>query len=121
MMITPEEMRSGIIPTHSYLFGAWVDAGILGAVFWVWILVSTARVFTRIYPATNALLPVGIYLAFLLLWNIPFSPYGTDGRLTFPYSFVLLMTLMDSAARKSMRAPAVRSQRVHQGKSKRIA
>jgi len=30
--------ESGLIPTHSHIFGAWVEAGILGAVFWLWIL-----------------------------------------------------------------------------------
>ena len=29
---------SDVIPTHSHLAGAWVEAGILGAVFWLWAL-----------------------------------------------------------------------------------
>src|SRR5207249_4985632 len=27
-----------LIPTHSFLFGAWVEAGLLGAVFWLVVL-----------------------------------------------------------------------------------
>ena len=100
-MITREELRNGFIPSHSYLFGAWVDAGILGAVFWAWVFVMTARILLRVHPANTELLPVVAFLAFLLLWNIPFSPFGTDGRLTFPYSFVLLMTLINSAGQKA--------------------
>ncbi len=107
--ITPDDMRSGYIPEHSYFFGAWVDAGILGAVFWVWILVSTARVLMRAYPADAELLPVGSFLAFLLLWNVLFSPWGTDARFTFPYSFVLLMTLMDTASGTAEQIPASRA------------
>jgi O-antigen ligase len=104
--ITLDELRYGLIPAHSYLFQAWVDAGILGAVFWVWILVLTARVFMRIYPATASLLPVASFLAFVLLWNALFSPYGTDARITFPYTIVMLMTFADMAFRKVSRAPA---------------
>ena len=89
-MITPEEMRNGFIPTHSYLFGAWVDAGILGAVFWAWIFVLAARVLMRVYPETAQLLPVVAFLSFLLLWDILFSPYGTESRYAVPYSIVLI-------------------------------
>ena len=78
-----EEIREGLIPAHSYFFQAWVDAGILGAIFWGWVFVLTARVLLRVYPANALLLPAVSFLAFLLLWNIPFSPYGTDSRLSF--------------------------------------
>lgn len=96
-LVEPGTIRAGLIPAHSYFFQAWVDAGILGAVLWGWILILTARVLLRIYPATAQLLPVMAFLAFLLLWNILFSPYGTDGRLTFPYSIVMMMTFMNMA------------------------
>src|SRR5258708_14335741 len=32
------ELESDVIPSHSYVFGAWVESGILGAVFWCWAL-----------------------------------------------------------------------------------
>jgi O-antigen ligase len=94
-----EQLKEGLIPAHSYFFQAWVDSGILGAVFWGWVFLLAARVLLRTYPATAALLPVVSLLAFMLLWDIPFSPYGTPGRISFPYTFVMLMTLMDSARR----------------------
>jgi O-antigen ligase len=121
MLITPAALRDGLIPAHSYLFQAWVDAGILGAVFWGWIFILAARVLLRVYPENNELLPVGAFLVFLLLWNIPFSPYGTDGRLTFPYTFVLLMTLMDTVSGKAVRAPVIIAKRKGRIRPKRIA
>jgi hypothetical protein len=94
-----DELRQGFIPAHSYFFQAWVDAGILGAVFWGWMFILTARVMLRVYPAAALLLPVVSYLGFYLLWNIPFSPYGTAPRLTFPYSIVMMIAFMDMARR----------------------
>jgi len=110
-LITPEDLREGLIPTHSYFFGAWVDAGILGAVFWAWIFILAARVLLRVYPANTVLLPAMAYLVFLLLWNVPFSPYGTQERITFPYTLVLMMTLMDTASGKAVRVPANKMKR----------
>ena len=105
--IADENLREGLIPTHSYLFSAWVDGGILGAVFWGWVFVLTARVLLRVYPDTAVLLPVIAFLAFLMLWDILFSPYGTPGRVTFPYSFVMLMTFAGMAPQKAVQVATV--------------
>jgi O-antigen ligase len=99
-LVEPGTIRAGLIPAHSYFFQAWVDAGILGGVFWVLIFILTARALLRVYPPTTPLLPFVSLLAFLLLWSILFSPYGSDGRLTFPYSIVMMMTVMDMARRE---------------------
>ena len=109
--ISNEDLQEGLIPTHSYLFGAWVDGGILGAVFWGWIFVLTARVLLRVYPATAVLLPVVSFLAFLLLWDILFSPYGTPGRVSFPYSFVMMMTFASMAPQKAVQVATVTSKK----------
>ena len=51
------DAESGIIQTHSYFFGAWVSAGILGAVFWGWVFVLTAKMLLSVYPPTIRLMP----------------------------------------------------------------
>ena len=51
-----------------------------------------ARVLLRVYPENAELLPAVAYLVVNLLWDIPFSPYGTPGRISFPYTFAMLMT-----------------------------
>jgi O-antigen ligase len=107
--IFPEEIREGLIPAHSYVFQAWVDAGILGAVFWGWGFILAARVLLRVYPATATLLPAVSLLAFMLLWDILFSPYGTPGRASFPYSIVMMMTLMDLARHKVTQAATAKN------------
>jgi uncharacterized protein involved in exopolysaccharide biosynthesis len=89
--LSPEDLEEGLIPTHSYLLGAWVYAGILGAVFWAWIWLLTARVLLKVYPP-NIVVPAAVsWFAFEMLWNILFSPYGAEVRITVPFFVVVLM------------------------------
>jgi hypothetical protein len=86
------------------LFGAWVDAGILGALFWGWAFVFTAKTLMRVYPATVALLPVASFMAFSMLWDILFSPYGATERIMETYYIVMLATCLAMAPHKAARA-----------------
>ena len=95
-----EEVKSGVIPTHSYILGAWVNAGILGALFWGWVFVLTAKMLLRVYPTNFRLLPLASFAAVTMLWDILFSPYGLQQRIISPYYVVLLMSIMDAAARQ---------------------
>jgi O-antigen ligase len=104
-----EDLKEGLIPAHSYIFQAWVDGGILGAVFWAWIFLLTARVLLRVYPENAEFLPLASLLSFMLLWDILFSPYGTPGRISFPYSIVILMTLLDTKSRPLAQASPARN------------
>lgn len=79
------------IPTHSFLFGAWVYAGLAGAVFWCWVLVFCSKVLLLMYKTKNPLTPVVAFIGFNMLWNIPFSPFGAETRLYTAYYLVLLM------------------------------
>jgi len=92
--VSREELIDGLIPAHSYLLQAWVFGGIVGALFWVWLYVLTARVLMRVYPSNVFLLPVGAFMAFSLLWDILFSPYGATSRIVVPYYIVMLATCM---------------------------
>ncbi|HEY1803078.1 MAG TPA: hypothetical protein VGG45_01230 [Terracidiphilus sp.] len=102
--VSREELEEGVIPCHSWLFQAWVWAGIAGAAFWAWVFVLVARMLVRVYPVTVALLPIMAFVGFVMLWNILFSPYGATERILFPYYLVLLMTCADMVPRKVERA-----------------
>ncbi len=102
--LTHEDIEGGFIPAHSYLLQAWVWAGVVGALFWAWVFVFTARTLMRVYPTTVALLPVASFMAFSLLWDILFSPYGATERVVFPYYFVTLMVCWGMAPLKATRA-----------------
>lgn len=89
--LSPEELQEGIIPTHSYILGAWVDGGIVGALFWIWVWWLTAKMLLRSYPASVLIPPAVPWFAFQLLWNIPFSPYGGAERVVAPFYLVVLI------------------------------
>jgi hypothetical protein len=64
------------IPSHSALFGSWVEQGIFGAAFWIAVLAYMVK-FSRLY--LNAYPPLLGYLTFILVyysWAILFSPAG---------------------------------------------
>ena len=70
------EDEGELIPTHSHIMGAWVEAGILGAVFWVYILVYVIRALIRVVISRPSLTPVYVYMFIEFIWAIAFSPAG---------------------------------------------
>jgi hypothetical protein len=88
------------IPTHSYFFGAWVEAGILGAVFWFWILTLVARAILLTFRSNEPIAPWVALIAFDLTWATFFSPFGALSRLSAAYSIIVMMTII-SAHRSS--------------------
>lgn len=104
------EPEDGLIPTHSYLFGAWVESGIVGAVFWFWVLWFTASALIRA-SGREPLLPFFALIGMLLIWNVLFSPYGADGRFSATY-FVYAMILFTLHSQAEKR-PHAHSQNVN--------
>jgi O-antigen ligase len=102
---SPAYNESCLIPAHSHIFGAWVEAGILGAVFWLWVLTLAVRVLLRLYRANERLAPVAAFFAFLLLWDLFFSPYGLELRYRTPYEVVLMMTFLPTTLRQRQIKP----------------
>jgi hypothetical protein len=97
------EEGSDAIPSHSYLLGAWVSAGLLGAVFWAWVWGLAARTLFRAYPQTLYILPLVAFCAFEILWDILYSPYGTYSRVTAPYYVVIFMSCLEIVPRKAVK------------------
>lgn len=78
--VSQDDIKSDYIPTHSHLFGSWVEAGILGAAFWLWALVIAIR---GIYRAVRMPSPLSGFIAFVgfsLMWDILFSPISNAAR-----------------------------------------
>lgn len=79
-ILTNGTITSELIPSHSYLFGAWVESGVLGAIFWLVVSIyAVIALFCLIDIRSNAT-PFVAYLLIQLLWSIPFSPFGADVR-----------------------------------------
>lgn len=87
---SPED-EEGLIATHSHLLGAWVEAGFLGAMFWMWILSLPLRVLFSHHGRVDCLTPLLAVITFFLIWDILFSPYGAERRFVTPFYVVFLM------------------------------
>jgi len=102
-----------VVPSHSYLFGAWVESGIVGAVFWFWVLWLTAGSLIR-SSGREPLFPLFAFIGMLLLWNVLFSPYGADGRFTATYFvYAMILFALHSQAQKRTHAYAQSFDRNH--------
>jgi hypothetical protein len=95
---SPAMLAEGLIPTHSYLMGAWVEAGVLGVPIWVWTLFLAAGVLARLYGRDGRLVPLIAFAAFALIWNVLFSPYGSFERLIAPYYILILVAASRSSS-----------------------
>jgi hypothetical protein len=96
--MAPEDLQEGLIPEHSHILGAWVNAGILGAIFWAWVCLQVCKMLLRTYPRGMKLLPLAAYVAFQLLWDIPFSPYGAQMRIITPFYIIIVMNYLSVSA-----------------------
>ena len=87
---------SWLIPTHSYLVGAWVCTGILGLPFWLWVFSLPIRALARLYSIAEPLTPLIAFLAISLIWDVLFSPFGAAQRFTMSFAVVALMCLLQT-------------------------
>jgi hypothetical protein len=69
--------RLDAIPTHSHLFGAWVESGILGGAFWIWCLFLIGRALNAVVRNEAPYSPIVLFALLNLTWNILFSPFGS--------------------------------------------
>ena len=81
----------GLIPAHSFLLGSWVWAGVFGGLFWFAILVIAIWLLANLYSVRVEVAPLIVFSTMLLLWNIAFSPYGFNGRITAPFGIALCL------------------------------
>ena len=105
--VEAEENAAGLIPSHSHLMGAWVQAGILGAVFWGYILWLTIRGIVRVSLVQSALTPVMCWLMVELFWDNLFSPFGSFERIYAAFTIVVIVDLLDVCSRPQRRASLI--------------
>src|SRR5690606_34590245 len=83
--------ESCVIPSHSYLMGAWVETGIFGALVWIAFAVMAVWVLLRIHIRRDRLAPLVIFAALAMLWDIAFSPFAGAARFMLPFAMILLI------------------------------
>jgi hypothetical protein len=85
------EQRMGLIPAHSHFFGGWMEAGILGGLFWLVVFYLAIRVlFLGAFKLTSFAQFVVVYVLVTFLWDILFSPYAGERRVTTGFLLLLL-------------------------------
>jgi hypothetical protein len=89
---------SGLIPSHSHVMGAWVEAGILGALFWMYAFWQAVRALLRVAIVRPPLSPLYTWILVVFLWDVLFSPFGTSRRGTEALVIVLIVDVLESGA-----------------------
>jgi hypothetical protein len=93
------------IPTHSHFFGAWVEAGIVGAIFWGWTLSLAVRVLAGLHAVRSRLAPMIAFFGFMFVWDVLFSPFGAERRFFMPFCIVLFMATLGWLEEKARHRP----------------
>jgi hypothetical protein len=99
-------VTSALIPSHSYFFGAWVESGIAGALFWLVAFVTSVVALLRLIDLRSTWTPFLAFCCIQLIWNIPFSPFAAEGR--FMVAAQLLVALLVIEATRKSRGFLVR-------------
>ena len=86
-----------LIPTHSTWIQAWVWAGILGAAFWVYIMVLMFRTGTRMFRRGNSFFAPSAFLLIWRAWDFFFSPFGSDMRFQWAISIIIFVNVINSS------------------------
>ena len=61
-------------PSHSHLFGAWVDAGFLASIAWIFVVMFSLQLLMSTSFYRDALTPLTLFITLTMLWDIIFSP-----------------------------------------------
>ncbi len=87
-----------LIPTHSIFLGAWVESGIFGAIFWLWVGIAAMRTLLVVFQHHFKLNPLIIFYGFLFFWDLAFSPYGATSRFVTTFYFVSFITALTAVS-----------------------
>jgi len=93
----------GLIPTHSHVLGSWVEAGMMGGLFWIVVFILTI---VALYRSLKVKEVPGTFAAFVLislLWSIPFSPFANTFRINDAATLCVILSIYRSYQCSSVR------------------
>lgn len=93
-VLAPTPQDDPLLLSHSHILGAWVNAGVLGALFWAWIAWLAGRAVVAISRSNDPCAPLFAFLVCSLLWDLLFSPYGAERRIVTSYYIVVVLTVL---------------------------
>jgi hypothetical protein len=88
--------EEGGIPTHSHLTMAWVENGILGGAFWIYIIVLSVRGIMRLIVLRPPLAPLYGFCLVSFIWDIFYTPMGAIDRMWGCYYMLVGYTLVNA-------------------------
>lgn len=83
---------SDLIPIHSVVMQAWVWAGVLGLLLWIYLLRFVFYTVFKSLSASYSLQPLVICNGLSAIWVILFSPFGSNVRFSLSIILILLYT-----------------------------
>lgn len=86
---------------HSIVLQSWVESGILGAAFWIWVLGLCVTVILRNVQRPTILSPLLFMAAVSLSWDTLFSPLLGIQRVTNMIEFAIILVIMTDAERRA--------------------
>jgi hypothetical protein len=94
------DVLSGVIPAHSHVFGAWVEAGIGGGFFWAVVFWFAVVALYRTLKLDNLPTPLIAWILISMFWNILFSPFGSEQRVVMAFDIALTLWVLRQPVRK---------------------
>jgi hypothetical protein len=117
----PEDVQFKVIPTHSHLTLGWVESGILGGIFWIYVLVLTLRAVFRLSAVRPQLAPLYVYLLVSFLWDILYSPFGSVNRIWAAFYILLSYHVLNTPVVDALRVRRQKTNLIHSGRELRLA
>tara|TARA_B110000211_G_C14081905_1_gene554976 strand:+ start:2351 stop:3538 length:1188 start_codon:yes stop_codon:yes gene_type:complete len=80
-----------LIPAHSFLTQSWIESGIFGFIFWIYIIYIICNKFLKSMKMVKEYDLLIVFLFIYSLWTILFSPFGSFGTLLMPLYICIIM------------------------------
>lgn len=98
------------IQSHSHLLGSWVEAGILSVPFWGWTLSLAFSSLYGVVGRRNQPNVMIITMALILIWDVLFSPFSAQARISKALQLAVLL-LAQQMAKKPVLEQAIQPKR----------
>lgn len=85
---------SDTIPAHSHILQSWIWSGVMGAFFWLIVLVIVIRALITTIKFPNVFFAFALFSSFFSIWHLFFSPFGSLMRLQWAYSLTALLYIL---------------------------
>lgn len=89
--IIGEPYHTGLIPSHSFLLGSWVEHGIFGGLFWIYIFALCGRSLYSLFHIPSGPRPLVTFVILTLMWDVLFSPFGAQQRFVVPVELCFVL------------------------------